>query len=185
MRVGAAWRQPSVSRLFSTKLPDSVDAEQDYHKIGDTTLEKINDFLSPLEDDEETELEMSMGVLKLRLKGSPISSMETFRNQYITWVINKQTPNRQMWWSSPISGPRRYEWVPSATTDGLQIVSNWKYSRAINHPSSTNGAGGKGSEGVAKKNEGPKAEPDLLQQLHSEVLAVKGVDLHSEWKDNH
>ena len=27
-----------------------------------------------------------------------------------TWVLNKQTPNRQIWWSSPISGPRRYEY---------------------------------------------------------------------------
>ena len=25
-----------------------------------------------------------------------------------TWVINKQTPNKQIWWSSPISGPRRF-----------------------------------------------------------------------------
>ena len=23
-------------------------------------------------------------------------------------------PNRQLWWSSPISGPRRYEYVPSS-----------------------------------------------------------------------
>ena len=26
-----------------------------------------------------------------------------------TWVLNKQTPNEQIWWSSPMSGPRRYE----------------------------------------------------------------------------
>lgn len=25
------------------------------------------------------------------------------------YVINKQTPNKQIWWSSPLSGPRRYE----------------------------------------------------------------------------
>jgi frataxin len=25
------------------------------------------------------------------------------------WVLNRQSPNRQIWWSSPISGPRRYE----------------------------------------------------------------------------
>ncbi len=24
--------------------------------------------------------------------------------------MNKQGPNRQIWWSSPLSGPRRYEW---------------------------------------------------------------------------
>ena len=27
---------------------------------------------------------------------------------YGTYVINKQTPNRQLWWSSPVSGPKRY-----------------------------------------------------------------------------
>ncbi|CAN0379455.1 unnamed protein product [Laminaria digitata] len=27
-----------------------------------------------------------------------------------TWVINKQSPNRQIWWSSPISGPMRFEY---------------------------------------------------------------------------
>jgi len=26
-------------------------------------------------------------------------------------VINKQPPNRQIWLSSPISGPRRFDWV--------------------------------------------------------------------------
>ena len=24
------------------------------------------------------------------------------------YVLNKQTPNEQIWWSSPLSGPRRY-----------------------------------------------------------------------------
>ncbi len=24
--------------------------------------------------------------------------------------MNKQGPNRQIWWSSPLSGPQRYEW---------------------------------------------------------------------------
>ena len=26
-------------------------------------------------------------------------------------MVNKQPPNRQMWLSSPISGPRRFDWV--------------------------------------------------------------------------
>lgn len=28
-----------------------------------------------------------------------------------TYVINKQPPNKQIWLSSPISGPRRYDYV--------------------------------------------------------------------------
>ena len=30
-----------------------------------------------------------------------------------TWVLNKQTPNRQIWWSSPLSGPLRFEYDPT------------------------------------------------------------------------
>jgi frataxin len=26
-------------------------------------------------------------------------------------VLNKQPPNKQIWLSSPISGPKRYDWV--------------------------------------------------------------------------
>ena len=28
-----------------------------------------------------------------------------------TYVINKQSPNKQIWLSSPISGPKRYEFI--------------------------------------------------------------------------
>ena len=32
-------------------------------------------------------------------------------------MLNKQPPNRQLWVASPISGPKRYDWVP-VTTNG-------------------------------------------------------------------
>jgi frataxin len=28
-----------------------------------------------------------------------------------TYVLNKQPPNKQIWISSPLSGPKRYDWV--------------------------------------------------------------------------
>lgn len=28
-----------------------------------------------------------------------------------SYVINKQPPNKQIWLSSPVSGPKRYDWV--------------------------------------------------------------------------
>lgn len=28
-----------------------------------------------------------------------------------TFVLNKQPPNKQVWLSSPISGPKRYDWI--------------------------------------------------------------------------
>lgn len=30
-----------------------------------------------------------------------------------TYVVNKQPPNKQIWLSSPLSGPKRYDWVVS------------------------------------------------------------------------
>ncbi len=41
-----------------------------------------------------------------------------------TFVLNKQAPNQQIWWSSPLSGPRRYAWSGSAwlsTRDGHEL----------------------------------------------------------------
>ena len=32
-------------------------------------------------------------------------------SSYGTYVINRQTPNKQIWLSSPISGPKRYDLV--------------------------------------------------------------------------
>jgi len=45
---------------------------------------------------ETEELSCAMGVLTLNLGSKG------------TWVINKQSPNSQIWWSSPLSGPKRF-----------------------------------------------------------------------------
>lgn len=34
-----------------------------------------------------------------------------FGNSHGTYVINRQTPNKQIWLSSPKSGPKRYDFV--------------------------------------------------------------------------
>ncbi|TKS66032.1 Frataxin, mitochondrial [Collichthys lucidus] len=41
-----------------------------------------------------------------------------------TYVINKQTPNKQIWLSSPTSGPKRYDWTGESwvyTHDGVSL----------------------------------------------------------------
>jgi frataxin len=35
----------------------------------------------------------------------------TLKYPHGDYVINKQPPNKQIWLSSPISGPKRYDWV--------------------------------------------------------------------------
>lgn len=75
-----------------------TDAE--YHVAADAALEAIEVAASALDDTITTgfDLTTSSGVLNLALgdKG--------------TFVINKQSPNKQIWWSSPVSGPKRFAW---------------------------------------------------------------------------
>lgn len=35
----------------------------------------------------------------------------TFGQPYGTYVINRQTPNKQIWLSSPLTGPKRYDFI--------------------------------------------------------------------------
>jgi frataxin len=48
------------------------------------------------------------------------------------YVLNKQPPNKQIWFSSPISGPKRFDWVVLA--EGMNDkegsgVGDWIYMR--------------------------------------------------------
>lgn len=42
-------------------------------------------------------------------------------DSYGTYVINKQTPNKQIWLSSPISGPKRFDFAKVGRNDGYWI----------------------------------------------------------------
>ncbi|KAL4243060.1 frataxin family protein [Abortiporus biennis] len=83
-----------------------------YHRYSDATMENLLERLEDLIDEIENtqyEVEYSSGVLTLKLgdKG--------------TYVINKQPPNKQIWLSSPISGPQRYDYE--------EEQDNWIYER--------------------------------------------------------
>ncbi|KAJ5662738.1 Frataxin [Penicillium macrosclerotiorum] len=51
------------------------------------------------EEGSDVEAEYSAGVLNIS-----VPAIGTF-------VLNKQPPNKQIWLSSPISGPKRYDWI--------------------------------------------------------------------------
>lgn len=53
-------------------------------------------------DGDDLDVSCSMGVLTAQLGARG------------TYVINKQGPNRQLWWSSPLSGPKRFYWSAEA-----------------------------------------------------------------------
>ncbi|KAG5180934.1 hypothetical protein JKP88DRAFT_222642 [Tribonema minus] len=93
-------------------------SEAQFQDLADDTLERIHDALEQLLEggyDGDFDVNLSQGVLNASIP------------PHGTWVINKQTPNRQIWWSSPVSGPRRYEWDAAAehwvnTRDGGDLA---------------------------------------------------------------
>ena len=93
-------KDPSGPPLDSRNLRFFQTASA-YHKAADETLETIQDAIDGALEEKgipDYEVTVASGVLTLVFP------------PHGTWVINKQTPNQQLWWSSPISGPRRYEY---------------------------------------------------------------------------
>ncbi|KAE8916047.1 hypothetical protein PF005_g18311 [Phytophthora fragariae] len=93
-------RSMPAARLSSDALaPPPHMTEHEFMELADETLHGIQSWLDGIEEMlEESDVMFSQGVLKIDL------------GEHGTWVINRQVPNRQIWWSSPISGPRRYEY---------------------------------------------------------------------------
>ncbi|XP_072536931.1 frataxin, mitochondrial [Salminus brasiliensis] len=78
--------------------------EAAYEKLADETLDALAEYFEDLTDESFTasdyDVVFSSGVLTVKVGGD-----------HGTYVINKQTPNRQIWLSSPTSGPKRYDWT--------------------------------------------------------------------------
>nr|KAF6484565.1 frataxin [Rousettus aegyptiacus] len=83
--------------------PGSLD-ETTYEKLAEETLDSLAEFFEDLADKpytfEDYDVSFGSGVLTIKLGGD-----------LGTYVINKQTPNKQIWLSSPSSGPKRYDWT--------------------------------------------------------------------------
>ncbi|XP_035158807.2 frataxin, mitochondrial isoform X2 [Callithrix jacchus] len=90
--------------------PGSLD-ETTYERLAEETLDSLAEFFEDLADKpytfEDYDVSFGSGVLTVKLGGD-----------LGTYVINKQTPNKQIWLSSPSSGPKRYDWTGK----------NWVYS---------------------------------------------------------
>ncbi|KAI8934975.1 hypothetical protein NX059_008640 [Plenodomus lindquistii] len=101
------------------KVPAEITPEE-FHERADHYL---NELVQRLEEAQEKdpgiEVDYSAGVLEVT------SSEQTF-------VLNKQPPNKQIWLSSPISGPKRFDWV--LTQEGMDFkegtgAGDWIYMR--------------------------------------------------------
>ncbi|KAI3394719.1 hypothetical protein diail_2305 [Diaporthe ilicicola] len=104
---------------IKTVPADLTDGE--YHEVADTYLEVILAELEGLADkNDAVEVEYSAGVLTFSFPDLG------------TYVINKQPPNKQIWLSSPISGPKRYDYVISGEGQSQKedtAVGHWVYIR--------------------------------------------------------
>lgn len=120
--VASALRPIRSIRAYSLStegeaIDDKIDklTDNEYAKVSNEYLENLSDLLEELNEDfEQVDSELSQGVLTLTLPPNG------------TYVINKQPPNKQIWLSSPISGPKRYDliggkWV--TLRDGSSLTS--------------------------------------------------------------
>lgn len=87
------------NRLQSHELTEAA-----YEKLADKTLDSLAEYFEDLTDESFTgpdyDVVFTSGVLTVQVGGG-----------HGTYVINKQTPNKQIWLSSPTSGPKRYDWT--------------------------------------------------------------------------
>ncbi|CAG7859772.1 unnamed protein product [Brassica rapa] len=95
-----------IIRSFSSQGPAPIDyssilQEDEFHRLANVTinnlLEKIEDYGDNVQID-GFDIDYGNEVLTLKL------------GSLGTYVMNKQTPNRQIWMSSPVSGPSRFDW---------------------------------------------------------------------------
>ncbi|KAL6616181.1 hypothetical protein ACP70R_038451 [Stipagrostis hirtigluma subsp. patula] len=109
--------RPAAQTAGDAPGPSPVDhklimSEDKFHKLADDTihdlLEKLEEYGDSLQMD-GFDIDYGNQVLTLRL------------GDLGTYVVNKQTPNRQIWLSSPVSGPSRFDWEAA--------TNSWIYRR--------------------------------------------------------
>lgn len=154
-------RQVMYTRRFQT--------EASFHDTADNTLDIIQDKVEEFFEDNIVgdmlvpEVNVASGVLTLTMP------------PHGTWIVNKQTPNRQIWWSSPISGPRRYEWdvdydVENNDDDIIGIDGGtWVYTRYIDENRTNIDARIVGKEDKSDRN---KTLGGILRHEISDVYGV-------------
>ncbi len=112
---------PTFHHFISRQLSSSSSSDHDlstneYETIADETLESLTETFENLLDKHKlpSDVTYSNGVLTVELE------------KFGTYVINKQTPNKQIWLSSPFSGPKRYDFLNQTWIykhDGLSLYS--------------------------------------------------------------
>ncbi|XP_072007417.1 frataxin, mitochondrial [Engystomops pustulosus] len=109
-------RKHFAAALSTTAGTSTLD-ETTYERLAADTLYSLAEFFEDLADQSFTpsdyDVSFGNGVLTVKVGGN-----------IGTYVINKQTPNKQIWLSSPTSGPKRYDWTGKSwvySHDGVSL----------------------------------------------------------------
>lgn len=90
--------RPRLHLVVVPRLSSSL-SNNEYEIAANETLEALSDAFEILLERQKlrSDVTYANGVLTIEL------------DQHGTYVINKQSPNKQIWLSSPFSGPKRYD----------------------------------------------------------------------------
>ncbi|KAI0181239.1 Frataxin [Hypoxylon sp. FL1284] len=90
---------PLAPEALAAAVPAPITADE-YHEIADNYLEALLTKYEELQDESDSvDVDFSSGVMTIKIPGLGV------------YVINKQPPNKQIWLSSPVSGPKRFDYV--------------------------------------------------------------------------
>ncbi|XP_011305725.1 frataxin homolog, mitochondrial [Fopius arisanus] len=94
----------SSFQVTPTKIVESELNSVEFEKISDDTLDSLAEYFDGIVERAEhlPEADVSYGDGVLTIK---------FGDHVGTYVINRQSPNKQIWLSSPKSGPKRYDFI--------------------------------------------------------------------------
>ncbi|XP_070207909.1 frataxin, mitochondrial-like isoform X2 [Littorina saxatilis] len=118
-----------TSQTRAMACDDSHISEGEYEQMVEETLDSLAEYFEDLPETlnlpDDYDIYLGEGVLTLNLGGS-----------LGTYVVNKQTPNKQIWLSSPTSGPKRYDyrdkcWIYSRENEGLHTLLERELSEAL------------------------------------------------------
>ncbi|KAI5920380.1 mitochondrial chaperone Frataxin [Camillea tinctor] len=88
----------SPEALKTARAADLTDSQ--YHELADDYLETLLGKYEAMQDERgDIDVEYSSGVMHIKIPSVG------------EYVLNKQPPNKQIWLSSPKSGPKRYDYV--------------------------------------------------------------------------
>lgn len=105
---------PAASHTSSSSDSGSELSIEEYHSLSNSYIDTLVAILEQLQEERaDVDCEYSAGVLTL------------YFPPHGTYVLNKQPPNKQIWLSSPVSGPKRYDYVKIKGGRG----GDWVYAR--------------------------------------------------------